>query len=74
MGGEALKRCLGRRPPDAGASMYRKCLIVFLSLFLLVLSKLAASYSQTTTVAHSDTPQCASKGVPERSVFQCAAP
>lgn len=73
MGGEALKRCLGRRPSDAGASMYRKCLIVFLSLFLLVLSKLAASYSQPA-VAHSDSPQCAANGVPERSVFQCAAP
>lgn len=73
MGGEALKRCLGQRPTDAGASMYRQCLIVFLSLFLLVLSKLAASYSQTT-VAHNDAPQCAPKNEPERSALQCAAP
>jgi hypothetical protein len=53
--------------------MYRKCLIVFLSLFLLILSKLAGSLSQTRE-AHPGLSDCKpSPGAPP-AALQCAAP
>lgn len=57
--------------------MYRKCLIVFLSLFLLILSKLASSYSQTTAT-HPGSTECTPKmGAAkdgESFALQCSAP
>lgn len=57
--------------------MYRKCLLVFLSLFLLILSKLASSYTsirETPPRAPTSAPACVPDSPRAEAPLQCGAP